>query len=258
MADWWENQCGLDPLSGMSGDLVAHWKFDEGTGQAVSNAVAASYTGVVCGGTANWGNGSSGRAGDHALRFDGIDDYAGVSTNGCGSIVTQAPFSVSAWVYEDAATHRFGSVISDSGWSAPYITGYLLRLDTNAGAICSFAGAGYGCYRYDWAENFTGRGVHVVGTCDGTNQQLYVDGALAQTSAAAFRAVNNPMLSIGKSHVNDGVSYWRGAIDDVRICRKALSSREVAGMYDAWDDPDGDGRVNVAEFKAGKDPGNPD
>ena len=29
-------------------------------------------------------------------------------------------------------------------------------------------------------------------------------------------------------------------------------------MYDAWDDPDGDGRVNVAEFKAGKDPGNPD
>ena len=97
MPDGWEVEHRFNPRSEMSGDLAAWYRFDEGTGVAINNSASSIYTGVLLNATAgftNWVAGYTGRTNDRALWFDGTNDYVAVSKSGCGSVVTQAPFTV--------------------------------------------------------------------------------------------------------------------------------------------------------------------
>ena len=269
MADGWEVQNGFDPVSGLSGDMAAWYRFDEGFGVAISNAVSGSYTGVLLNASAtNWIQGHIGGDNDHALWFDGANDHVAIPTNQSGSVITQGPFTVSAWIFQDAGLNkRWGAVFSDSGWYWPstngpqYMSGYSLRVDTNYNSASYFVGCptnSGACYRTGWKPSFVGRWVHVVGTYAGPTLKLYVDGALAQTSQAVFAPQRNPQLWLGRGHVNGDASFWQGAIDDVRFYRHALSTQEVASLYEPYADADADGLSNLGEYQAGTDPHDPD
>ncbi|MBU1910439.1 MAG: hypothetical protein KJ726_10370, partial [Verrucomicrobia bacterium] len=159
MLDWWEILYGLNPTSGLSGNMVAWYRFNEGSGLAVSNAVSSAYTGSLYNAsTTNWIQGYTGGSNDFSLWFDGVNDYVGIPQN--PAIITQAPFSVSAWVWHDGVlAKRWGTVVSDSGWCAPRITGFLLRTDTNYNSMAFYVGCctNYAsCHRTGWKESYTG------------------------------------------------------------------------------------------------------
>ena len=269
MADGWEVQNGFDPVSGLSGTLAAWYRFDEGSGVAISNAVSGSFTGVLLNAAAtNWIQGHIGGGDDHALWFDGANDYVAIPTNQSGLVITQGPFTVSAWIFQDAGMNkRWGAVFSDSGWYWPstngpqFMSGYTLRVDTNFNSLCYFVGCptnSGACYRTGWEASYAGRWVHVVGTYTGTTMKLYVDGTLAQTAQAVFAPQRNPQLWLGRGHVNGNDSYWRGAIDDVRFYHRALSIQDVASLYEPYADADADGLSNLRECQVDTDPRNSD
>ncbi len=261
MPDGWEMENDFNAMSGITGPLVAWYLFDEGAGVAISNTVSSSYTGVLFNAsTTNWIRGYTGGSNDYALWFDGSDDYVAIPTNQSGSVVTQAPFSVSAWVFQDAGMNkRWGTVFSDSGWNSTngYITGYSLRVDTNYNSACYYVGCSTnydGCYQAAWKTLYVGRWVHIVGTYTGTTMKLYVDGVLAQSKSAVFAPQSNPQLWIGRGHVNAGESHWQGAIDDVRFYNWAMGTQEVAALCETYADEDSDGLSNLAEFQAETEP----
>lgn len=265
MPDGWEVMYGLDPRSGMSENLVAWYPLNEGAGAAVSNAVSSMYTGLLYQvSTSSWIQGVSGRAGDNALWLNGINQYLAIPTNQSGSVITQAPFSVTAWVFQDPAmTKRWGGVFSDSGWYWPssngphYMSGYSLRFDSLYNSAVYFVGSptnSAACYRTGWAPAYVGRWVHLAATYDGSNLKLYADGVLAQTKQAVFAPERKAALWIGRGHVNAGESYWQGGIDDVRIYREALSSNQVLAQLEFNADPDGDGLTNLQEYQYGSNP----
>jgi hypothetical protein len=69
---------------------------------------------------------------------------------------------------------------------------------------------------------------HVVGTYDGSNLRIYVDGQLKATQARTG-AIDNGTGSLGI-----GVSpYWSGAIDDVALYDVPLTGAQVQAHYDA-------------------------
>ena len=266
LPDGWEVEHEFNPLSGMSGDLAAWYRFDVGTGVAISNSASGIYTGVLLNTTAgftNWVAGYTGRTNDRALWFDGTNDYVAVSTNGCGSVVTQSPFTVSAWVFQDPlSTNRMGPIVSDSGYKNYNYCGYLLRTDAHttwnsAGFYVGCSSNWAVCLQRGWTNSWMGRWVHLVGTYDGTHLKLYANGSLTETSQAHFQAETNAALWIGRGHVN-AEFLWRGAIDDVRIFRGALSTQEVADLNETFADADSDGLSNQAEYQAGTDPRNSD
>lgn len=267
MPDWWEVMHGLNPRSGMSENLVAWYPLNEGTGAAISNAVSSMNTGLLYqASTSSWIQGVSGKAGDNALWLNGINQYLAIPTNQSGSIITQAPFSVTAWVFQDPAmTKRWGGVFSDSGWYWPstngpqYIGGYSLRVDSSYNSATFFVGCptnSASCNRTGWDPDYVGRWVHLAATYDGSNLKLYADGVLAQTRQAVFAPEYKAALWIGRGHVNAGDSYWQGGIDDVHIYREALAPNQVLSLCEFNADPDGDGLINLQEYSNGTDPFN--
>lgn len=259
LPDGWEVANGLNPLSGKSETLMAWYRFNEGSGAAISNAVAGVHAGVLQNAaTSCWIQGFSGRPGDYALWLNGTSQYVAIPTDQNGSIITQAPFSVSAWVFQDPLMHkRWGGVFSDSGLYWPntngpmYFSGYSLRVDTNGNSASFFVGSSTNsasCTRGGWNPAYVGRWVHLAATYDGLNLTLYADGALVQTAQTVFAPERQAALWLGRGHVNADASFWKGALDDVRIYRQALTTGEVAALHEPWADPDGDGVPHLKEY----------
>ena len=67
---------------------------------------------------------------------------------------------------------------------------------------------------------------HVVGTFDGTNLKLYVNGALV-ASGTNSRSLTGTTLQIA----NGAASYLNGTLDEVRMYNRALSAGEVTALY---------------------------
>ena len=74
---------------------------------------------------------------------------------------------------------------------------------------------------------------HVVGTYDGSNQKLYLDGSLVDNDAETG-SIDNDDVSLTIGAMEDGASYtFGGSIDDVKIYSKALTLAEVERNYNA-------------------------
>ena len=78
----------------------------------------------------------------------------------------------------------------------------------------------------------SGNWYHLAGTFDGEYQKLYINGELAATEKLMFKVLgeSNNDLVIGK-HTSGSTSYFKGAIDDVRLYGRALSTEEIKSLY---------------------------
>lgn len=241
-----------------------------------SNAVSTNFTATLMNMAAsNWIAGATARTNDHALWFDGNDDFVQVlsATNLPSETVSQSVYSISALVWFDPATRarNYPTVFSDceQSGSGP---GYFLRCDYYPTNIESYrltfsfkpvGAAGvpetYSARLEGWSTACSGRWSHVVGVYSGLTRRLYVDGSLVSevTHTNAFTPYQRQRLQIGRNGVwNETNSYWKGKIDDVRMYYAALDGRQVADLYDALGDLDGDGTNNLQEYLLGANPTN--
>ena len=77
---------------------------------------------------------------------------------------------------------------------------------------------------------------HVVGTYDGKEMKIYVDGKLEATSGVQSGAINYPdrvFFSIGAYKDDNEDFVHTGLLDEVRLYNRALSEKEVANNMEA-------------------------
>jgi chitodextrinase len=98
---------------------------------------------------------------------------------------------------------------------------------TNALTCCSDLDAGGG------NELVPGTWTHVVVTHDGTEDKIFINGAMvnSKSSAGALKSTTYP-LGIGYNAV-DGGNWFDGTLDEVDVYNYALSNAEVADLYTA-------------------------
>jgi hypothetical protein len=73
--------------------------------------------------------------------------------------------------------------------------------------------------------------IFVAGTYDGQSMRIYTNGIIAgQTNVSGSIATNNEALAIGEN-LDDSSDFFDGAIDNIRIYNRALSSSEVQQIY---------------------------
>jgi hypothetical protein len=211
-----------DVWSFNTGGLVGWWKLDEGSGSTTADTGDKALDGSLVGDT-GWGDGIL--AG--ALVFDGDGDYVDLGKDPAFDITRQ--ITVSAWIKVNAFDADWQTIVAkgDSSWR--------LQRDQRNNTLefaCSgilVPGTRWGAVHGTVDVN-DGRWHHAVGTYDGSQICLYVDGKLDVSSTASGPIkLNDHPVYIGENSDRSN-RFWNGLIDDVRIYSYALTSEEIAAI----------------------------
>jgi len=196
-----------------------YWPFEEGSGNITADASGNGNTGTLVNGPV-WVAGKVG----NALRFDGVNDY--VDAGNSSTLNPTAALSVVAWINPS-------TTVPTQVFIGKYLTDfqYFLRLQ---GPRVRFAVKAGGT-----GASMTSNGViapntwyHIVGTYDGSQMRVYINGALDSSLAKTGAMIDNGnRVNIGG---RGGVGmYFNGLIDDARVYDRALSDSEVLALYNS-------------------------
>ncbi len=218
------------------GNLVSEWKFDGTTADgspATNNDVLDT-----------WNHTNNGDVGAHqptvktgsncvsgsCLQFDGTDDYVDCGS-GSSLNITDA-ITISAWVKRGAiSSGSTAYTVVRKGGQTNIVLDYCLVFGTgnnlNFGAskttttISSIASSDAITSTTNW--------YYFVGTFDGTNRKLYINGVLVNVSGGASSNTNVSNFYIGQK--SDGTQLFNGLIDDVRIYNAAMPTSQIKENY---------------------------
>lgn len=211
--------------------LIAYWPFDEGQGLTVMEKNGTGYTGTIEGAidfSGLWNDGIKGKA----LYFDG-KTYVRVKNSLDGRLnLGLRDFTLSCWVKTTALT-------DGSDWDRqdivalgdPYNSGIAISVFHNrpAGFVGNTGRTGYSensriINDGQWHEIVLERRAGMV--------YLYADGVLQHQYNFGGDVTVTSDLFIGKHGIKDQ-SYFKGAIDEVKLFNYALSGAEIADDYNS-------------------------
>ena len=184
--------------------LIAHWKFDEGTGNIAYDETSNNNDGNINGAT--W---TSDSISGYALDFNGIDDRIDLG-NTPSLISMDSEIRIEASVKRQSS--QDGTIVSRNG-------PYLLAIQDNkvAGAVF-FGGGPEGWTQTNGATNLNlNKWYDIAMEYDGSAVKVYVDGVL-DGSVPETRPIwqdSHPVfIGWGEPGVNQ---YFTGIIDEVKI-----------------------------------------
>ena len=202
--------CACTGHADITGGLLAHYPLDGGP--------------AATGGTVLWPDGKHGQCAD----FQG--GWIEVSSGLNPSHVT-----VAAWVKLRSTPGDEQVLLSK--WYSPH--SYVLEFYRGTSQIQMVAHTGEsGSHAKATTGIPLGEWVHVAGTYDGQSIRVYVNGAEAAdpTPFPGGLAASGATVVIGAHSISGDRNPLDGCLDDVRIYGRALSSTDVAELYD-WSPP---------------------
>ncbi|MEA3226164.1 MAG: LamG domain-containing protein, partial [Planctomycetota bacterium] len=206
--------------SPVSAELVAHWKFDEGSGDIAHDASGNGNDGTFVG-DPQWAAGKTGGA----LEFNGSSDYIEVPFSESLKVINQGDFTIAAWFMLNEIPSEYKTVFQqgDDAAGGPGRTWLLVHQSNDIRSSLGGAatGSGVGIEGGIWYH------AAVVVTEGGTDDsvQLYVNGEPAGDPRQDSMEDSQGVFYIG-AHKGLG-NIWDGLIDELRIYSHALSEAEL-------------------------------
>ncbi|WP_328430560.1 LamG-like jellyroll fold domain-containing protein [Streptomyces sp. NBC_00443] len=209
----------------------ATWQLDEGAGASAAKGSAPERTAELRGGVTLGVAGAKGSA----ASFDGVDDHA---VTDIPTVDTSTGFAVSAWAKLSAVPDHAAVIAAQPGNHSPGFELYYSKTydrwafnqytsDTaGAGIVRAMQAAPGGVKASEWT--------HLVGSYSATSDEmnLYVNGQLAGTTTYDSPWDARRGLQIGAgSYSGQPGSFFPGAIDELQIFDKPVSSGEVTRLY---------------------------
>ena len=163
-----------------------------------------------------------------SLDFDGITSTINVPDS---SLLKPSKITVSMWIKggtQSTYTYCLAKYYTGSGVAYGFTTGssttkiaFMMRKGDDSGWVTT----GFSTVMDDNWHN-------VIGTFDGTNVKLYVDGALTSTVASGTTGITygSGDLTIG-AFLNTGTLDFNGKIDETAIFNTALTAAQVNQIY---------------------------
>jgi len=213
--------------------LVAHWKFDEGSGM-IAHDSAGNNDGVIHG--AQWTTGQVGGA----LEFAGQGHYVEIPDD--DSLTPASEITISYWINKRAGT---GAGISkcancpNESASPGNSRAYRLNIHPNTEKVelVILAAAFDGDMIISNAVPSLNAWHHIVGTFSHGAAAIYIDGQLDNSAMLSVSSIMNDVQPLtiaamwdycGPDNLDSGLY---GLIDDVRIYDRALSAQEIEELY---------------------------
>ena len=161
-----------------------------------------------------------------ALNLDGAS-WAEVHDN--ASLDITSAITLEAWVYWDDSENSKGIL---GKWDPIANQCYLIYEASSSRAQFYISSTGVNAQNVEFTIPSNGW-VHIVGTDDGTNQKLYINGAEEATTASFGSIFQSDLpLEIGRYDAN-AVRNYHNSIANPRIYNRALTAAEVLRNYNA-------------------------
>ncbi len=219
--------------------LVAEYHFDGDAKDSSGNG----NDGVIYGAT--FVDGKLGKA----LALNGIDEYVKIPN---AASLNPIQITVEAWI--KAKPKNDYILVIDKSHGATDSTGWVMQIWTNGSitfVYCGSSGVGGGCVSPGigvFSTSIVTDDVwhHVVGTFDGTNTKIYIDGVLQNS----VPYIGTPQINNRDVHIGmwwgggTAARFFNGLIEEVRIYNRALSADEVSANYQA-------GRIVITSSPSG-------
>jgi len=210
--------------------LVAHWKFDEGTGTTAYDS-AGTNNGTISGPV--WAAGQIGGA----LEFDGVNDYVNMGSD--SSLKPDLPVTLSAWVRLDEINRYNFIIFTDNRMTRYYGIWFYVANNNNTLQL----GYGDGGIKDMWHRRSKAGTTallhdvwyHVAAVVKGPkDMSIYIngvdDGGTYSGTGGTLAYSADGDVFVGTSG-GDNLCYLDGLIDDVRIYNCALDANQVAKLY---------------------------
>lgn len=225
--------------------LVGHWKFNEGSGTAVTDELSTTNGDLVNSVAGTWTTGFEGGALDFS-QSSGAAAYAKFAGDGVANI--EQSLSIALWVKSEMSPdgNTEYSIISKGvpnattgGWYHLSLKDGAIRFMIWDGAILS-SPAGTLPEGMIWDAN-TWYHIVCVRDYDAAALNVYLNGELLSTDGDGLLGsmLNDGDLTFGS--VAHGETVWdsnyKGALDEVQLYNVALSAETVKSMYDAYLNP---------------------
>jgi hypothetical protein len=213
------------------------------------------------------------------LVFNGAGDYVEIPDNAAYSQPTTGGITISLWIRPDVLDFSDTTPSADGPYinfctKMTYVGGakieWLFRMYNLTGGTrpnrISFyvfnASGGVGVGSYFQEAVIAGEWIHVVGTIDATSTHIFKNGANKDNDV--YTATITPTdttapVRLGWGEDPTDGSYFQGGMNDLMIFSRALSSAEVASLYDGvipsglvgrWRLDDGSGNTATDDIAA--------
>jgi hypothetical protein len=200
----------------LTDNLQSYWKLDGNSNDAVgsNNGSDTDITYSSGNGKINQGAGFNGSSSKIVLAD--IGNYTSAITVQC-------------WAKLNDVTSDLPLVIKPyTSLDAPYVQ---WGLKTQSGSAYFQVAIGGQIKNASGGTLSTGIWYHIVGTYDGTNLKVYVNGTAYTTAETGSLNTYSTNVEIG--HYVPGSTFTNGSIDEVGIWNRALSTTEVGQLYNS-------------------------
>jgi hypothetical protein len=212
---------------------VGYWRLDEQSGTSAVDLSGNNNTGTYTGGVTLQQVGAVGD-GTYSTKFDGVDGWITIPDS--ASLSPTAAVTVEAWVMPTAfpPSAANGIVCKDVGGTTSTNPAYVLQIDQFGKAVFGINSLPDTFTTATASSALTlNRWSHVVGTYDGANMFLYVNGVQVATTAVVV-AIDNTTgtLNIGRQKTTAVTTrFWSGRIDEVAVYSTALTAATILTRY---------------------------
>jgi hypothetical protein len=228
----------------ISSNLRGLWKLTETSGVTAADSSSTPHNGTYLNGVALATSTACPVDGAISAKFDGTNDCVTVGTESYFDIA--GSITVAAWIKVDAWTVQWQALVTkgDSAWR-------LQRDSLNNGVTFDCSGLTNGRVT-SFASVNDGKWHHVVGVYTGSQLRIYVDGKLDNSVASSGSiSLNNYPVEIARN-AETGNRYFDGAMYEVRIYNRALSSADISYLC-LQGGPVGEWRLNQSSGASAPD-----
>ncbi|HEY3860646.1 MAG TPA: LamG-like jellyroll fold domain-containing protein [Verrucomicrobiae bacterium] len=239
------------PVANITTALAAYWNFDEPNGLGVTDVTTNGNNGQMFGFVGDGSERVPGKVGPYALHFRGVTPGDYIEVTNC-NIRPPATMTIAGWVYVDAIS-QWATIIKQ--WppvSANTNDEVHFGANNATGELSCYVGTATSAQVGPVVESTVmplGQWIHVAFTADGTNMNIYRNGALnappfpygGTLSTNIFTNISgiNRTMGIGVKLTTNGVPFpigqnpgwWQGSMDDLAVWTRALTPAEILSIY---------------------------
>lgn len=208
---------------------VGVWRFNEGTGNTVTDSSNYGNNGTWNGSGNHWTTTTVSQLG-MAGQFNGTDDYVNMGNPNNGSLsFGTGDFTLSAWFYLNSLPGTWKSIIEKGGSGS---AGYGMEISADNKITCSIQGSGGTNQHVSGSVPKSGVWHYAACVFDRDNKIfVYLDGK-ENTSAAYGSGNTNSVDNSVQFRIGEHTGWnFNGLIDEVRVFTQALAVKEVEKNY---------------------------